>query len=224
MVDLSQTDTFDDWFFHPNDTVISDVNQSSSSSLPASPVLSSNESTLPITKISEEENQIKKRKNEQKTDLNEHKKSKQTPSYMRRNIRHLLTNDKLQDDTLSALKVEQDRLKRLEEINDNYQQFNTIYTHLSANNYQQFKQTPSNEQECIVLDDDENEKESLSLLKINSITERKFDNDDGNDSDVQCVDDDDTELVNDKLTKKLQRLHVDDRVNIPDENGMKYIN
>jgi len=220
MVDLSQTDTFDDWFFHPNDPVISDVNQSSSSSLPASPVLSSNESTLPITKIFEDENQIKKRKHEQKTDFNEHKKSKQTPSYMRRNIRHLLTNDKLQDDTLSALKIEQDRLKRLEEINNNYQQFNTIYTHLSANNYPQFKQTLSHEQECIILDDDENEKESLALLNINSITERKLDNDDGNDSDVQCVDDDNTELVNDKLTKKLQRLHVDDRVNIPDENGI----
>jgi len=220
MVDLSQTDTFDDWFFHPNDPVISDVNQSSSSSLPASPVLSSNESTLPITKIFEDENQIKKRKHEQKTDFNEHKKSKQTPSYMRRNIRHLLTNDKLQDDTLSALKIEQDRLKRLEEINNNYQQFNTIYTHLSANNYPQFKQTLSHEQECIILDDDENEKESLALLNINSMTERKLDNDDGNDSDVQCVDDDNTELVNDKLTKKLQRLHVDDRVNIPDENGI----
>jgi len=174
MVDLSQTDTFEDWFLHSNEPVISDVNYSPSSSLPSSPVLSSNESSsLPITQISslsnnEDENQIKKRKHEQKTDFNEHKKSKQTPSYMRRNIRHLLTNDKLQGDTLSALKAEQDRLKRLEEINDNYQQFNTIYTHLSTNDYNQFKKISSNEQDCIILDDDENEQQNLSILKINS--------------------------------------------------------
>jgi hypothetical protein len=216
MVDLSQTDTFDDWFFHSDEPVLSDVNHSSpSSSLPPSPSLSSNESSLPITKISEDENQIKKRKHEQKTDLNENKKSKQAPSYMRRNIRHLLTNDKLQGDTLSALKAEQDRLRRLEEINDNHQQFNTIYTHLSTNNYNQFKEISSNEhEECIILEDDENEKKNLT-------TERKINNnDDGNDSDVQYVDDDDTEFVNDKLTKKLQRLHVDDRVNRPDEKGI----
>jgi hypothetical protein len=242
MVDLSQTDTFDDWFFHSDEPVIPDVHQSSSSSsssssLPSSPVLSSNESTLPITKMSslsnnEEENQIKKRKHEEKIDLNENKKSKQTPAYMRRNIRHLFTNDKLQNDTISALKAEQDRLKRLEEINNNYQQYNTIYTYLSTNNPQQI---PANEEECIVLDDEENESENLSLLKINSgrrikrknsilidhldTTERRTNNDD---DDVQCVDDDDdTELVNDTLTKKLQRLHIDDRVNIPDENGNK---
>ncbi|CAF5145035.1 unnamed protein product, partial [Rotaria sp. Silwood1] len=43
-------------------------------------------------------------------------------------------------------------------------------------------------------------------------------NEDSNDSDVQYVESD-TELVNDKLTQKLQRLHLDDRVNKPDENG-----
>ena len=53
-------------------------------------------------------------------------------------------------------------------------------------------------------------------------TERRTDNDDGNDSDVQCVDDEDTGIVDEKLAKKLQRLHVDDRVNIPDENGRRY--
>ena len=42
--------------------------------------------------------------------------------------------------------------------------------------------------------------------------------DDSNDSDVQFVDSD-TETVNDKLTQKLQRLHLDDRVNVPDESG-----
>ena len=170
MVDISQSDTFDDWLFHPNEPVISDVHQSS---FPPSPCLSSNESSLPVTKISpssniEEENQMKKRKHEQKTDSNESKKSKQAPSYMRRNIRHLLTNDKLQDDTLTALKAEQDRLKRLEEINANYPQFNTIYSHLAANNSNHLKQTSSNEQECIVLDDDENEQQNLSTYQKNS--------------------------------------------------------
>ncbi len=224
MVDLSQTDTFDDWFFNTNETAISDINQSSSSSLPSSPVSSSNESSLPVTNVSslpnnEQENTIKKRKHEKKIDFNEHKKSKQTPSYMRRNIRHLLTNDKLQYDTLTALKAEQDRLKRLEEINENYQQFHTDYTHTSTNNFDQFKQIP-NEEECIVLDDDENEQNNLPTLNINSNPNgRNIDNDDSSDSDVQCVDDD-TEIINDNLTKKLQRLHIDDRVNIPDENGI----
>jgi hypothetical protein len=274
MVDSSQTDTFDDWFLNTNEPTISDANQSSPTSLPSSPISSSNESSLSVTKNSSvsnnnEENQIKKRKNEQKTDSNEHKKVKQAPPYMRRNIRHLLTNDKLQDGTLTALKAEQDRLKRLEEINENQQQYNTIYTHLLADNSNQYKQIP-NEQECIILDDDENEQESLSTFKINSgsflnckisrdvqrqtasrlfsldrqkyllhyIKQRKkhqnfklysciglnkqptdLDNDDdGSDSDVQYVDGD-NEMVNENLTKKLQRLHVDDRINIPDENG-----
>jgi hypothetical protein len=174
MVDLSHTDTFEDWFFNTNEPTISDANQSSPTSLPSSPILSSNESTLPITNISslsnnDEENKIqKKRKNEQKTDSNEqHKKSKQAPPYMRRNIRHLLTNDKLQYDTLSALKAEQDRLKRLEEINENYQQYHTAYTHMLPNTSNQFR-TISNEQDCIVLDDDENEQQNLSTFKINS--------------------------------------------------------
>jgi hypothetical protein len=179
MVDLSHTDTFDDWFFNNNnnnnnETIVSDNNQSSSSSssLPPSPNLLSNESSLPVTKMpslsnNEKEVNIKKRKHEHKSDVNEHKKSKQVPSYMRRNIRHLLTNGELQTDTISALKAEQDRLKRLEEINENYQQFNTIYTHMSTNDYNQFKQIPT-EQECIILDDDETEQESLSTLKINS--------------------------------------------------------
>lgn len=43
-------------------------------------------------------------------------------------------------------------------------------------------------------------------------------NEDSNDSDVQYVEHD-FEPVNDKLTQKLQRLHLDDRVNVPDENG-----
>ena len=51
-----------------------------------------------------------------------------------------------------------------------------------------------------------------------SIKERLDTNEDSNDSDVQYVDND-FEPVNDKLTQKLQRLHLDDRVNVPDENG-----
>jgi hypothetical protein len=174
MDDVSQTDAFEEWFLNTNETPVPDANQSSSStsSFSTSPVSSSNEPSLSVAKSpllsnNEEEKPIKKRKNEQKTDSNEHKKTKQTPAYMRRNIRHLLTNDKLQGDTLSALKAEQDRLKRLEEINENYQQFNPIYTHIPTNNHNQLEQI-SNEQECIVLDDDEKEQERLSELKINS--------------------------------------------------------
>ncbi|CAF3651610.1 unnamed protein product [Rotaria sordida] len=230
MVDSLQIDTFDNWFLNMNETVNDNTNQTSSASsfLSSLPVLSSNESYLPITDVpslsnNEEENKIKKRKNEQKTDLNENKKSKQAPSYMRRNIRHLLTNDQLQVDTLSALKAEQDRLRRLEEIN---QHFYPMYTHTSTNNSNQLKKI-INEQECIVLDDDENEQANLSTLNINLDTStRRVDNDDDDDdsdSDVQSINGD-TDFVNDKLSKRLQRLHVDDRVNIPDHNGNILIN
>ncbi|CAF2309711.1 unnamed protein product [Rotaria sp. Silwood2] len=230
MVDSSQIDTFDSWLFDSNETVDGNTNQSSSSFLSSSPILSPNESSLPITETSslsnnEEDNKIKKRKNEQKTDLNENKKSKQAPSYMRRNIRHLLTNEQLQVDTLSALKAEQDRLKRLEEINIHYQQFNPMYTHISTNNFNQVKKT-INDQEYIVLDDDENERTNLSTLHINSDTSTtrvNNDPDDDSDSDVQSIDGD-TDFVNDKLSKRLQRLHVDDRVNVPDDNGNILIN
>ena len=161
MVDLSQTDALDNWFFHSNEPVISHINQSPSSfSHTPSPSTSSSELSLPVTKVfstvsnDEEKVHIKKRKHEQNTDTTEKKKSKQTPAFMRRNIRHLFTSDKLQDDTLTALKAEQDRLKRLEEINDNYPQFNAIYSQLTANNSNQ-----SEDDECIVLEDDENEEE-----------------------------------------------------------------
>ena len=91
------------------------------------------------------DNQKRKRKREHKKDSTEAKKSKQTPAYKRRNIRNLLTNDKLQGDTLSALKAEQDRLKRLEEIN-------TDHAHLLNNNFHPVTH-PANQQECIVLDE-----------------------------------------------------------------------
>jgi hypothetical protein len=58
----------------------------------------------------------------------------------------------------------------------------------------------------------------INLEENISIKEGADSNDDSNDSDVQYVDSD-TEPVNDKLTQKLQRLHVDDRINVPDENG-----
>lgn len=60
-----------------------------------------------------------------------------------------------------------------------------------------------------------------SLEETNPINGIDNTNDDSNDSDVQYVEND-YEQVNDKLTQKLQRLHLDDRVNVPDENG-KYI-
>lgn len=49
--------------------------------------------------------------------------------------------------------------------------------------------------------------------------EKTDDHIDSDDSDVQLVESD-TEVVNDKLSQKLRRLHVDDNVNIPDENGL----
>ncbi|UJR26103.1 hypothetical protein I4U23_007449 [Adineta vaga] len=237
MVDSSSINLFDDWFLNPNENVAtSDAHQSASpsstssttTSAPLSPVLSLNNASITKTNDTllsnnDEDHRKRKRKHEHKTESTEPKKSKQTPAYMRRNIRHLLTKDKLQDDTLSALKAEQDRLRRLEEINESYTQVHNIHPHLSIDNSQQVKQV-SNEQVCIVLDeddddDDDDDEQQNSDANSRTVTH----NDDGNDSDVQCVDGD-TEYVNDKLTKKLQRLHVYDRVNIPDENGNILIN
>jgi len=55
-----------------------------------------------------------------------------------------------------------------------------------------------------------------------SIKEPIDNNEDSNDSDIQYVDNN-IEPVNDKLTQKLQRLHLDDRVNVPDENGKLFL-
>ena len=158
MVDLSPADTLDNWLFHPNEPAIT---ESSSSS---------NESALPVTKVfsplsnTDDQSSKKKRKQDPVTnDFQEKKKSKQTPSYMRRNIRHLYTNDKLQGDTLTALKAEQDRLKRLEEVNRCFPQFSAIYNQLTATNAQ-----PTREEECIVLEDDENEEQTAEKYTTNS--------------------------------------------------------
>ncbi|UJR22850.1 hypothetical protein I4U23_025879 [Adineta vaga] len=180
---------------------------------------------------------IKKRKHEQSShskQTKKKKKSKSQPTYMRRNIRNLFTNDKLQGDTLSALQAEQDRLKRLEETN---QQFQTVYTHAPTQSFQVSAIPKPNEEECIVLDDDDDDDDDDNaedetknvLMKQNNdseypSTKEVIDtNENSNDSDVQCVDSD-TEIVNDKLTQKLQRLHLDDRVNVPDENGDILVN
>ena len=207
MVDPFFADTFtldvDDLFFPTNDIPNNlNIHQPSSSSS------SSNETELPVIKTVEDDNQIKKRKLEQKTDanVNETKKSKQAPAYMRRNIRQLITNDKLQIDTLSALKAEHDRLKRLEEINE--QHSNSFF-----HNYRPFN--VEQEQDCIVLDDDDHERNNSLVQKQNNHNN----NDDDSDSDIQCIDTNENEIVDEKLAQKLQRLHVDDRVNIPDENG-----
>ena len=177
----------------------------------------------------------KKRKADRSTDRSkEHKKkkrSKPTASHKRRNIRSLLTTDRLQDDTLSALKAEQDRLKRLEETNESL----LIAAQVTDNN--DHPQSPVQapvEEDCIVLGDDEEEDEEEdedidrpasnpiepSTTKANN--EILDDQGDSNDSDVQCVDSD-TEVVNDKLTKKLRQLHVDDRINVPDKNGKRAV-
>jgi hypothetical protein len=216
MAESPLSDTLDDLLNNEDEDTNSDDNDES------------NEPTSPIAKIISTNGlkiKIKKRKHDPSSDNQKRKKkkkSKNQPTYMRRNIRTLLTNDKLQDDTLTALKAEQDRLKRLEEIN--HHQFQPIYTHLPTNFNQISTLSKSNEEECIVLDDDEEEtKISLSKPKIDleenlSIKEPPDNNEDSNDSDVQYVDND-IEPVNDKLTQKLQRLHLDDRVNVPDENG-----
>ncbi|CAF3293445.1 unnamed protein product [Rotaria sp. Silwood2] len=232
------SDTLDDLLFiNDGNTNSDDNNQSNEYTIPMTNNSSSNELKI----------KIKKRKNEQSSDNKGHKrkkKSKTQPTYMRRNIRTLLTNDKLHDGTLTALKAEQDRLKRLEEIKQSLQ---TVYTHQPTNYNQISALTKSNEQECIVLDDDDDndnnndddndddddddEDQTTNLLlkpKIDSEEnisnkETTDHNEDSNDSDVQYVESD-TEIVNDKLTQKLQRLHLDDRVNIPDENGDILVN
>ncbi|CAF0777005.1 unnamed protein product [Adineta steineri] len=216
------SDTLDDLLFNEDENTHSDDDD--------------NSSTL-VTNLSSDNGlklKIKKRKHEQSSDTKIHKKKKKSktqPTYMRRNIRNLLTNDKLQGDTLSALKAEQDRLKRLEETN---QQLHAMYNNNNNNmpiNFIPSSTLPkSNEHECIVLDDDDdddNDEETLEP-KIDPednipIKEPIDTNEDSNDSDVQCVDSD-TETINDKLTQKLQRLHLDDRVNVPDENGNILIN
>ncbi|CAF4979680.1 unnamed protein product [Rotaria magnacalcarata] len=217
MSDSPLSDTLDDLLNDEDDDSCSDDNsQSNEYSL-----LRTNSSSTNELKI-----KIKKRKNEQSTDSKQHKrkkKSKTQPTYMRRNIRTLLTNDKLQDDTLTALRAEQERLKRLEEINNSFQ---PIYTHLPTYYNQASAPIKSNEQDCIVLDDvdDEGDETTNSLSKTTidpdeniSNKETINPNEDSNDSDVQYVDSD-TEIINDKLTQKLQRLHLDDRINVPDEN------
>jgi hypothetical protein len=169
MVDSPLSDTLDDFLNNEDENSHSDDNNES------------NESSLLMTKIISNNGlkiKIKKRKYDPSSDTKERKKKKKSkaqPTYMRRNIRTLLTNDKLQDDTLSALKAEQDRLKRLEEIN--HHQFPTIYPHLPTH-FNQISTLPkANEQECIVLDDDDDDDEEeeeeettapLSEPKINS--------------------------------------------------------
>ena len=179
---------------------------------------------------------IKKRKLDSTSDktkpaTKKKKKSKSQPSYKRRNIRTLLTKDKLQDDTLSALKAEQERLKRLEEINQPLIPPPPVIN------------KSIDDDECILLDDDDdNDDDDNEQIKSNSndddlgsllasnfedqipLKEPIDTNDDNsNDSDVQCVDNN-YESVNNKLTQKLQRLHLDDRINTPDENGRILVN
>jgi hypothetical protein len=151
MADSPLSDTLDEFLNNDDESSHSDDdNQSNESSLPVAEIISSNGLKI----------KIKKRKYDPSSDTKERKKkkkSKNQPSYKRRNIRTLLTNDKLQDDTLSALKAEQDRLKRLEEIN--HHQFQTTYTHLPPNFIQLSTLPKSNEEECIVLDDEEEQEQ-----------------------------------------------------------------
>ena len=113
------------------------------------------------------------------------KKSKSVPSYMRRNIRHLLTSDKLQGDTLSALRAEQERLKRLEETSESIAPFQTIYTQVPSRLQPPSTIEKSTEDECIVLDDEDDD-----------------DEDDDDDDDNDDEDDDDSDEDNMNTTAK----------------------
>lgn len=101
----------------------------------------------------------KKRKADRSTDRSKErkkkKKSKPNASHKRRNIRSLLTTDRLQDDTLSALKAEQDRLKRLEETTDIHLPHPPIQTHVTDMTQPQATTDKPLEQDCIVLGDDD---------------------------------------------------------------------
>lgn len=177
MVDSSQVNTFDDWFLNLDETNNDGVDSSLSSFPPPPPtpadlvqsILSTNDSSSssipsPSLPNNEEESNTKKRKNEHRNDQSESKKHKQVPPYMRRNIRQLLKNDQLQADTLSAQRAEEDRLKRLEEIT---QQFKPVNHHITTNDCNQLKKL-LNEQECIVLDDDDDDDEKTNLSNLNT--------------------------------------------------------
>lgn len=116
-------------------------------------------------------NHENKRPNDSSDDPRQVKKPKSTPFYLRRNIRKVLSDTKLQKDTLAARALEEDRLKRLE---DN--------------------------------------------LPIESVCD--IDDDDDDDSDIECLGTFHPQAqVDPNETKKLRRLHLDDRLNVPDSNG-----
>ena len=147
MADSPLSDTLDELLNNDDEDDESSHSDDNETSFPTAEIISNNGLKI----------KIKKRKLDPSSDskgtTKKKKKSKNQPSYKRRNIRTLLTSDKLQDDTLSALKAEQDRLKRLEEIN--HQSLPTTYTHLPPTFHQSSTIPKSQEDECIVLDDDE---------------------------------------------------------------------
>ena len=155
MADSPLSDTLDEFFNNDDDddddgdesSPSDEDDQSEETSLPTAEIISNNGLKM----------KIKKRKHDSSSDNKERKKkkkkSKNQPTYKRRNIRTLLTNDKLQGDTLSALKAEQDRLKRLEEIN--HQSLPSFHTHLPTTFHQLSTIPKSHDEECIVLDDEE---------------------------------------------------------------------
>lgn len=51
--------------------------------------------------------------------------------------------------------------------------------------------------------------------------ETRTNDNDGSDSDVQYLDEEESDYIDDKLTQKLRRLHLDDRVNTPNEDGRR---
>ncbi|CAF0909875.1 unnamed protein product [Didymodactylos carnosus] len=227
--------------------------------VPVDPVLKDDSTTLVTT------NNVKKRKHRSRSDKNNgiHKK-KSTAAHLRRNIRTLYTEEKLQNDTLTAQKAEQERIQRLQETNFhrifpqpqtqpllNEKKFGDVYVY-SSNNQQNnnkrlfhvqlnrgnaaaqtdilsqnttLERKISNDDDCILIDDDDDDinEKAATIKKLDDTTNVRGFSSDGSDSDVQCVTSD-TEDINDTLSKKLQRLHVDDRVNVPDENGLILIN
>ncbi|CAF0776750.1 unnamed protein product [Didymodactylos carnosus] len=220
-------------------------------------------------------NNVKKRKHRNRLDKDTStKKKKSTAPHLRRNIRPLYTEAKLQNDTLAAQKAEQERIQRLQETNCNricqqqeqeqeqlqqtsnennvgdacvnslnleqnnnkplfYAQLNhgnLEYSTGEANIFPQktLERKISSDDDCILIDDDDNDDDDSNekietIQKLNDTNNVGEISSDDSDSDIQCVTSD-TENVNDTLSKKLQRLHIDDRMNIPDENGLILVN
>ena len=124
---------------------------------------------------------------------------------MRRNIQGLLTDDQLRVDTLRARRIEEDRLQRLQDNIEHPQCHLAIHTPPLIDKRDPLKLLSIQHKDSVpvtmVTGRMEHNKQTAIIR-----TDQDTDSDD---------DDDDDET----LLRKRQRLHVDDRVNRPDEHG-----